>query len=77
MIAIGSDHGGFELRQAIMKHLDKRGLEYKDFGCDTPDSTDYPIYAKKVAEAVLAGECDKGTGRGENTLRGCGQYLAQ
>ena len=60
MIAIGSDHGGFELRQAIMKHLEKRGLEYKDFGCETPDSTDYPIYAKKVAEAVLAGECDKG-----------------
>ena len=46
MIAIGSDHGGYELRQEIMKHLEKRGLEYKDFGCDSPASTDYPIYGK-------------------------------
>ena len=60
MIAIGSDHGGYELRQEIMKHLEKRGLEYKDFGCDTPESTDYPIYGKKVAEAVASGECEKG-----------------
>ena len=60
MIAIGSDHGGYELRQEIMKHLEKRGLEYKDFGCDTPASTDYPIYGKKVAEAVASGECEKG-----------------
>ena len=60
MIAIGSDHGGYEMRQEIMKHLEKRGLENKDFGCDTPASTDYPIYGKKVAEAVASGECEKG-----------------
>jgi ribose 5-phosphate isomerase B len=60
MIAIASDHGGYELRQEVMKHLEERGLEYKDFGCETPASTDYPIYAKKVANAINSGECDRG-----------------
>lgn len=60
MIAIGSDHGGFELKQAVMKHLEKRGLEYKDFGTYSDASCDYPVYGKAVAEAVAAGECDKG-----------------
>ena len=60
MIAIGSDHGGFELKQAIMKHLEKRGLEYKDFGTYSDASCDYPVYGKAVAQAVAAGECDKG-----------------
>lgn len=69
MIAIASDHGGFELRQAIMKHLDKRGLEYVDCGCDTPASCDYPDYAKAACARVVSGECDKailicGTGIG-------------
>ena len=69
MIAIASDHGGFELRQAIMKHLGKRGLEYVDCGCDTPASCDYPDYAKAACAKVLSGECDKailicGTGIG-------------
>ena len=60
MIAIGSDHGGFELKQEIMAHLDKRGLEYKDFGTYTSDSCDYPVYGKAVAKAVASGECDRG-----------------
>ena len=60
MIAIGSDHGGFELKQAIMKHLEERGLEYKDFGTYTSASCDYPVFAKAVAKAVAAGECEKG-----------------
>jgi len=69
MIAIASDHGGFELRHAIMKHLDTRGLEYMDCGCDTPASCDYPDYAKAACAKVLSGECDKailicGTGIG-------------
>lgn len=69
MIAIASDHGGFELRHAIMKHLDKRGLEYVDCGCDTPASCDYPDYAKAACARVVSGECDKailicGTGIG-------------
>ena len=60
MIAIGCDHGGFELKKEIIKHLEERNIEYKDFGCDSMDSVDYPEYGKKVAEAVVAGECEKG-----------------
>ena len=60
MIAIGSDHGGFELKQEIMAHLEKRGLEYKDFGTYTPESCDYPVYGKAVARAVASGECERG-----------------
>ena len=60
MIAIGCDHGGYELKLEIIKYLEKRGLEYKDFGCDSLDSVDYPIYAKKVGQAILDGECEKG-----------------
>lgn len=60
MIAIGCDHGGFELKQEIMKHLEENNFEYKDFGTYTKDSCDYPVYAKKVAKAILSGECEKG-----------------
>ena len=60
MIAIGADHGGFELKRVIMAHLEKKGLEYKDFGTDSPVSCDYPEYGKAVAEAVASGECDRG-----------------
>ena len=60
MIAIGCDHGGFELKQEIMKHLEGNNIEYKDFGTYTKDSCDYPVYAKKVAKAILSGECEKG-----------------
>ena len=60
MIAIGSDHGGYALKQAIMKHLEKKGLEYKDYGTYTEDSCDYPIYGEAVARAVSAGECERG-----------------
>ncbi len=60
MIAIGSDHGGFELKEEIMEHLKKRKIEYKDFGTYTKESCDYPVYTKKVAEAVLSKECELG-----------------
>ena len=60
MIAIGSDHGGYDLRQLIMKHLKERGLEYKDFGCPDKTSCDYPVYGRAVAKAVASGECEKG-----------------
>ena len=60
MISIGCDHGGFELKQEIMKHLQDRNLEYKDFGCYSTDSVDYPEYGKAVANAVAAGECERG-----------------
>lgn len=60
MIAIGSDHGGYALKQALMKHLQARGLEYRDFGAYSEASCDYPVYAKAVAKAVASGECEKG-----------------
>ena len=60
MIAIGCDHGGFKLKQAVMKHLEERGLEYKDYGTYSDESCDYPVYGKAVANAVASGECDRG-----------------
>ena len=60
MIGIGSDHGGFALKEAIKKHLEERGLEYKDFGTYSSASCDYPVYGRAVAKAVAAGECQLG-----------------
>lgn len=60
MIGIGSDHGGFPLKEEIKAHLDEIGVEYKDFGTYTPESCDYPIYAEAVARAVVSGEVEKG-----------------
>ena len=60
MIAIACDHGGFAYKQTIMQHLADRQIEFTDFGTYTPDSCDYPDYAKPVARAVASGEYDKG-----------------
>jgi len=60
MIAIGCDHGGFALKQEIMKYLDEQGLSYKDYGTYSDESCDYPIYGEAVARAVAGGECDRG-----------------
>ncbi|MGN0512847.1 MAG: ribose 5-phosphate isomerase B [Lachnospiraceae bacterium] len=60
MVAIGCDHGGYELKMEIIGYLKKNGIEYKDFGCDSTASVDYPVYGKAVAEAVAGGECEKG-----------------
>ncbi len=60
MIAIGSDHGGFELKGHIIAHLKEQGIEVKDFGTYTEDSVDYPDCAKPVCEAVLSGEYERG-----------------
>lgn len=60
MIAIGSDHGGFDLKMQVMAHLKEQGIECKDFGCMDKSSCDYPVYGKAVAEAVANGECEKG-----------------
>ncbi len=60
MIAIGSDHGGYDLKQKVIAHLKERGLEYRDFGCPDNNSCDYPIYGAAVAKAVASGECDRG-----------------
>ena len=60
MLAIGSDHGGYELRQIIMKHLAERGIEYRDFGTFSAESCDYPDYGEAVGRAVASGECERG-----------------
>ena len=60
MIALGSDHGGFELKEAVKKHLQERGLEFKDFGTYDLNSCDYPEFGRAAAEAVASGECDRG-----------------
>ena len=60
MLAIGCDHAGYELKQEIIKHLEEKGIEYKDFGCYSEEAVDYPVYGLKVAEAIASGECDAG-----------------
>ena len=59
-IAIGCDHGGIVLKQAILDELNKRGIEVTDMGCYDGQSVDYPDYGKAVAEAVSSGKADKG-----------------
>lgn len=59
-IAIGSDHGGFPLKEVIKPFLIEQGHEVVDFGTDTRDSCDYPIYGEMVGEAVSFGDCDRG-----------------
>ncbi len=59
-IAIGCDHGGINLKPILIDYLDKKGIEYKDFGCNSKESTDYNEYGELVANAVANGECDLG-----------------
>lgn len=60
IVAIGCDHGGFELKQEIIKHLAKKGCELMDLGCESTASCDYPQYAKAVADAVVNGRAQYG-----------------
>ena len=60
MIAIGNDHAGFELKDAVISVLNELGLEYKDFGCYNTDKAEYPVYAQKVADSIISGECERG-----------------
>ena len=60
MIALGNDHTGYELKMEIIKYLEEKGIEYKDFGCGKLSSSDYPVYAKAVGRAIQNKECDKG-----------------
>lgn len=59
MIAIGSDHAGFELKEAIKRHLEGT-VEYKDYGTDSKESCDFPKIVKPVTNSVLKGECELG-----------------
>ena len=60
MIAIGSDHGGFDLKEKVKAHLQEKGIEVKDVGCYEKVSVDYPTFGHAVAKAVASGECEKG-----------------
>ena len=60
MIAIGSDHGGFELKEKVIAHLKERGFEVKDFGTYENKSCDYPVYGRAVAQSVASGESERG-----------------
>ncbi len=59
-IAIGSDHGGYQLKEEIKQYLDKKGIGVKDFGTYSTESCDYPDIAKAVGKAVAGEEYDKG-----------------
>ncbi len=60
MIAIGSDHGGYRLKEEIKKYLDEKNIEYKDLGCFNEERVDYPNVAEEVAKEVQSKKCDKG-----------------
>lgn len=60
MIALGSDHGGFELKEKVKKHLEEKGIVCRDFGCPDKSSCDYPVFGRAAAEAVASRECEKG-----------------
>ena len=58
--AIGSDHGGFDLKEALKAHLEQRGVTFVDLGTHNKESTDYPDYAQAVSEMVIAGRAELG-----------------
>lgn len=60
MIAIGCDHGGFELKTEVIKYLEQNNIEFNDFGCYSQESCDYPEFARKVGQEVVSGAADKG-----------------
>ena len=60
MIALACDHGAYDLKEAVKKHLTEQGLEVKDFGTHSKESCDYPDFAGPAALAVASGECEKG-----------------
>ena len=59
-IALGCDHRGFKLKQAVMEFLQQSGYSYQDFGCYSTESVDYPDFAQKVGNAVASGEFEQG-----------------
>ena len=70
-VALGSDHGGYELKEAILKHLEAQGLEVQDLGTHSTDSVDYPKYGFAVGNAIIKGEADLGI-----AICGTGQGMA-
>lgn len=60
MIAIASDHGGYQLKEHLKAYLAAKGITCQDFGTNSTNSCDYPVFAKAAAQAVAQGECDRG-----------------
>lgn len=60
MIAIGCDHGGYDLKQDVIRYLQENNIDYLDVGTYTRDSADYPKYAKRVCKEIIDGKCEKG-----------------
>ncbi len=60
MIAIGSDHGGYKLKEEIKKYLEEKEIKYKDFGCFSEERAEYPTIAKEVSRSIQSKECEKG-----------------
>ena len=60
MIAIASDHGGYQLKEHIKAYLAAKGITCEDFGTNSTESCDYPIFGRAAAEAVASGRCEKG-----------------
>ena len=60
MIALGSDHGGYDLKMEVIRYLEENNIEYKDYGCLDKSSCDYPEFGRAAAMAVANGECEKG-----------------
>ena len=71
VIAIASDHAGFDKKQVVLKYLKEKGIAYKDFGCYSSESCDYPDYAHPMAEAISKGEYEIGI-----TFCGSGQGIS-
>ena len=59
-VAIACDHGGYELKLDVIRHLEEKGIAYEDFGCDSTESVDYPDYGIPAAKAVAEGKFDAG-----------------
>ena len=60
MIALGCDHGGYDLKQEVIRYFEENNFAYKDFGCMDKSSCDYPEFGRAAAQAVADGECEKG-----------------
>ncbi len=60
MIAIGCDHGGYDLKVKVIEYLKEKKIDFKDMGCDSKASVDYPVYGHAVAKTVADGSCEKG-----------------
>lgn len=60
MIALGSDHGGYDLKKTVIEYLEEKNIPYEDFGCYDKTSCDYPEFGRAAARAVATGECEKG-----------------